>query len=433
MSTPDNIRELLNKRAEETSKDMIAWRHHLHRHPELSNREIKTSAFIANRLREMGLDEVKTGIAGHGVLGVLRGGLAGSGVALLRADIDALPVVDESGVDFASTVVDQDYPGGPFPVSHACGHDCHTAMLLGAMRILAEQRGSLPGTVLAVFQPAEEGAPYPEAGGAKAFIDTGVLDEFSPTAAFGMHVQPYPKGMVSLMSGVQFGASSMIRIVITGEQVHGSTPWMGTDPMPAVGAILTSIGQVYRSTDAFSPKTASIGHIEDVGRFNVIGRSVTLWGTIRTLSDQVMEEVQGKVRDLVHGIAQAFGCAAEVEYAQPVPAVSNTEEWVTKLRPSLAEVVGEDNIFVPDPTLGYDDVSEFIARFGGLYIGLGVQDTEFVGGQVQAVEGGRGIVPNHHPAFYADDETLTTGVKLHAHVAYNHLLAHTQNDTASSE
>ena len=212
-----------------------------------------------------------------------------------------------------------------------------------------------------------------------------------------------------------------MKITITGEQVHGSTPWAGTDPMPTVGAILTGIGQVYRQTDAFSPFTVTIGHVEDIGRFNVIGSHVTLWGTIRSLSDTVMADVQERVRTLVVGSAQAFGCEASVEYLQPVPAVHNEPEWVVKLRSSFENVVGADNIISPPASLGYDDVSEFVNRYGGLYVGLGVQDTEFVDGALIPTPGGRGFVPNHHPRFYADDDTLVTGVRLHAHIAIDHL------------
>lgn len=418
------LHQMLDARAQETADEMIAWRHHLHQHPELSNREEQTAAFIAERLESFGLDEVRTGITGHGVIGVLRGGKPGAGVVALRADIDALPVPDESGVDFASTVVDKEYPGGPYPVSHACGHDCHIAMLLGAMRILAEQRDELPGTVVAVFQPAEEGAPAGEEGGARTMMQAGALADLHPTVAFGMHVQPAPKGVVTLLSGNQFAASCMMKIEITGKQVHGSTPWMGIDPMPAVGAILTGIGQIYRQTDVFSPFTVSIGHIQDVGRFNVVGGKVTLLGTIRALSDKVMTQVQQRVERLAKGSAEAMGCGCEVEYLQPVPAVNNSAQWVEALKPSFIDVVGAENVIVPPPSLGYDDMSEFINAYGGLYVGLGVQDVKIVdGASLEPEEGGRGFVSNHNPAFYADDDTLVTGVRLHLHVAVDHLWA----------
>ena len=421
----DRLREILDDRARATCQKVIEWRHHLHAHPELSNREEQTAAFIADRLRELGLDEVRTGISGHGVVGVLRGGKGGDGTIVLRADMDALPVEEAPGVDFRSSVVDPDYPGGPFPVAHACGHDCHMAMLLGAMQALSEVRAELPGTVVAAFQPAEEGAPYPETGGARSMLDTGVFDDLYPTMAFGMHVQPFPKGMVSVLAGNQFGASCMVRIAVTGEQVHGSTPWAGIDPMPAVGAILTGIGQIYRQIPATSPMTVSIGHIQDVGRFNVIGGHITLWGTIRALDDAVMAEAQTRVRVLVEGAAASMGCTGEVEFLQPVPAVTNTSEWVEAALPSLTAIVGEGGIIAPPPTLGYDDVSEFVQAFGGLYVGLGVQDTRLVGDRLEPVPGGRGVVPNHHPGFYADDDTLVTGVRLHTRIAVDHLVNRT--------
>ncbi|MCS6711144.1 amidohydrolase [Brachybacterium sp. EF45031] len=425
--TPASVLDALDRRAEETAGDMIEWRHHLHQHPELSNREEQTAAFIAERLAEFDLDEVRTDVAGHGVVAVLRGGAEPdgdtAGTVLLRADIDALPVPDESAVDFASEVIDTGYPGGPFPVSHACGHDCHTAMLLGAMRILAEQRDQNPGTIVAVFQPAEEGAPPDELGGARHILDEGALDGLEPTMAFGMHVQPFPKGMVAARAGNQFGASCMVKITVTGEQVHGSTPWKGKDPMPAAGSILSGIGQIYRQLNAFDAFTVSIGHVQDVGRFNVIGRTVTLWGTIRATRQERMQELQERVERLAVGSTEAMGCTAEVEFLQDVPPVHNRTEWVEALSPTFADVVGAEKVLPSPPTLGYDDVSEFVNRYGGLYVGLGVQDTQLneAGDDLENEPGGRGMVPNHHPAFYADNETLVKGVLLHAHVAVDHL------------
>lgn len=416
-----DIREILNSHADAAASEIVSWRHHLHQNPELSNREEKTAAYIAERMREFGLDEIRTGVSGHGVIGVLRGGAGGDGVAVLRADMDALPVPDESGVDFSATVRDETYPGGAVPVSHACGHDCHMAMVLGAMKVFAENRDAIPGTVVALFQPAEEGAPIGEEGGARVMMNDGVLDDLHPTMAFGMHVQPLPKGMVAVREGVQFGASSMIKIAVQGKQVHASTPWHGVDPMPAVGQILTGIGQIYRQTDAFTPFTVTIGHIDDVGRFNVVPGQVTLWGTIRALDDDVMAEVQERVSRLAEGAGAAFGCEVEAEFLQPVPALENKTDWVEQMRPSIVAVVGEDNVVSPPPTLGYDDVSEFVRAYGGLYIGLGVQDTEVTGKGLIPTEGGRGLVPNHHPAFYADDDSLIVGVKLFLRVAFDHL------------
>ncbi|MFD4429806.1 amidohydrolase [Nocardia sp. NPDC058497] len=418
----NSIYDQFDQRAAAVADQVIAWRHTLHQNPELSNREVDTARLITEHLDSLGLDEVRTGIAGHGVVGVLTGGLPGDKVIALRADIDALPVPDECGVPFASTVVDDKYPGGPFPVSHACGHDCHTSMLVGAATVLAGMRDQLPGTVLFVFQPAEEGPPVDEKGGAREMLAQGALDDPAPTMAFGFHVTPYPKGYIGYRVGNQFGASSLVKIVITGEQVHGSTPWMGIDPMPAAGAVLTGIGQLYRQINAFDPITVSIGHIEDVGRFNIVGRTVTLWGTIRCAVEYDMPDVQKRLETLATHTAQAYNCTAAVEYLQDVPAVHNLQTWVDAGLPTLRKVVGDDRVVQTTATLGYDDVSEFVNKFGGLYVTLGVQDTAFGGpAGVEPVPGGRGIYLNHNPHFYADDDTLVTGVRLHSYVAYDHL------------
>ncbi|WP_280388055.1 M20 metallopeptidase family protein [Nocardia wallacei] len=418
----DAIYAGFDRAAAAVADQVVRWRHHLHQHPELSNRESGTAQLISEHLRSLRLDEVRTGVAGHGVVGVLRGGRPGDRVIALRADIDALPVPDLCGVPFASHVVDENYPGGPFPVSHACGHDCHTSMLMGAATVLAGARENLPGTVLFVFQPAEEGPPVDERGGARAMVDDGACADPEPTMAFGFHVTPYPKGYIGYRVGNQFGASCLIKIVITGRQVHGSTPWMGIDPMPAAGAVMTGIGQLYRQLDAFDPITVTIGHVEDVGRFNIIGERVTLWGTIRCAIETDMSEAQTRLETLATHTALAYNCSATVEYLQDVPAVHNGSRWMAAGLPTFRRVVGADKVVETAPTLGYDDVSEFVNRYGGLYVTLGVQDAELDdSGMPRPAPGGRGLYINHNPHFYADDDTLVTGVRLHSYVAYDHL------------
>lgn len=421
MST-DPVHAEFDKQATAVESQVIEWRHRIHQHPELSNREVKTARLIADHLTSLDLDEVRTGISGHGVVGVLKGGRPGDKVIALRADIDALPVKEDSGESFASTVVDQDYPGGPFPVAHACGHDGHTAMLLGAASVLAGMREELPGTVLFVFQPAEEGAPAGEESGAKVMITEGACDDPVPTMAFGMHLGPLPNGYVGYRVGNQFGASCMVKIVITGQQVHGSTPWQGIDPMPTAGAIMVGIGQLYRQLSAFAPITVTIGHVEDVGRFNIIGQTVTLWGTIRCTDEDDMGDVQKRLATLAEQTAAAYNCTATAEYLQDVPAVHNLTMWVDAAMPTLQRTIGAERIFQTDPTLGYDDVSEFVNKYGGLYLMLGAQDGELTDdGEMVPTPGGRGLVPNHNPHFYLNDDALLTGVRLHCTVAYDHL------------
>lgn len=401
---------------------LVDLRHHLHAHPELSNREVKTAALVAEHLRSLGLDEVRTDIAGHGVVGVLRGGLPGDRVIALRADMDALPVKETSGVEFASTAVDESYPGGPFPVAHACGHDCHTATVLSSATVLAEMREELPGTVLFLFQPAEEGPPVDETAGAQAMFDAGCLADPEPTMVFGMHVAPLPKGYVGYRVGNTYAASCLVRVVVSGVQTHGSMPWMGVDPMPAAAEIISGSGQLYRQLPAYNPISVSFGHVDDVGRFNIIGERVTLWGTIRCVIESDMPDVQARLRRLAEHAAMSYGCTAEVAFLQDVPAVNNTQEWIDAALPTVRRVVGAESVIEIPPALGYDDVSVFINAYGGLYLNFGVQDSVVVGQGLVPEEGGRGVVPNHNPAFYADDESLVDSLRVHVHVAIDHLL-----------
>jgi amidohydrolase len=400
---------------------LIEWRQHLHANPELSNREIKTAAFVAERLAEAGLDEVRTGIAGHGVVGVLRGGKEGSRVAALRADMDALPVRETADVPFASTVIDTDYPGGPFPVAHACGHDCHTATVLASAHVLSQVRDELPGDVLFIFQPAEEGPPVGEVAGAQAMLDVGAFANPEPTMVFAMHVSPLPKGIVGYHAGNQLAASCLVKITVEGQQIHGSTPWMGIDPMPPAASIITAAGQLYRQVPAQNPITVSIGHVEDVGRFNIVGQTVTLWGTIRCLIESDMAAVQEKLRRLAEHHAAAYGCTATVHYDQQVPPLNNTQPWLDAVLPSVRRITGAGNVIEIPPAMGYDDAGVLTKAYGGAYIMLGVQDTEFTATGLGVIEGGRGVAANHNPGFYADDETLVTSLRIHSHVAVDHL------------
>lgn len=429
--TIEKLHNLLDESVDEVNAQLIEWRRHIHKHPELPNREKNTAKLIADHLTALGLDEVRTHIAGYGVVGVLHGNQPGSRVIALRADIDALPVKEISDVDFISTFIDEDYPGGPFPVSHACGHDCHAAMLMAAASVLAKHRDQIPGTVLFVFQPAEEGAPLDEEGGALAMEKAGALSSPEPGMVFGMHVGPLPKGVVAYHIGNQYAASVVVKIVITGQQVHGSTPWLGKDPMPVVAEIISASGQLYRQVPAYNPVAISFGHIEDVGRFNIIGEHVTMMGTIRCSVESDMEKICAKLKNMAEHVALSQGCTAEVEFLQPVPALYNSEQWVQAALPTLEDVVGANHLIQIPPTLGYDDISVFIKRHGGLYVTLGVQDTTFNGSNLVAAEAGRGLWYNHSPRFYADDETLSTGVRLHVHIAADYLFGQLNVDNST--
>jgi len=420
--TNEQLYAAIDRLAAEHQRALVAMRRDIHAHPELSNREQRTARVVADHLRALGLDEVRTGIAGHGVVGVLRGGLPGERVIALRADMDALPVEESADVEFASTVVDKDYPGGPFPVAHACGHDCHVATVATTASVLARLRADLPGTALFVFQPAEEGPPIDETGGARAMLDAGALADPAPTMVFGMHVGPFPKGFVACRVGNALAGSCLVRVRVEGVQVHGSTPWLGVDPMPAAADIIGGAGELYRRIPAFDPVTVTIGHVEDVGRFNIVPGHVILLGTIRCSVDADMAEIQRRLRTLAENVARAYGCSATVEYLQDVPPVRNTRAWMDAAMPTLERVVGREAIVHSPPALGYDDVSVFVNTFGGLYLTFGVQDIRLDPVTLLApIPGGRGLVPNHNPAFYADEDALQTSVRIHANVAVDHL------------
>lgn len=419
----DTTRANIDAAAARVHTDLVEWRHHLHAHPELSNREVNTQAFIVERLTEAGVDEIHQGIAGHGVVAILRGGRDGDRMAALRADTDALPVKESADVEFASTVVDEDYPGGPFPVAHACGHDCHTATVLAAAHVLASVRNELPGSVMFIFQPAEEGPPVDETGGAQAMVDSGIFESTTPTMVFGMHVAPFPKGVVGVRVGNAFAASCLVRVTVEGKQVHGSTPWYGVDPYPVAAQIISGSAQIYRQVPATNAITVSFGHLEDVGRFNIIGSTVTMWGTIRCLDAADMSLVQDHLRRLVENSAIALGATATVDYLQDVPPVNNTPEWVATVRPTIERVIGAERVIDAPAALGYDDMSVFVRDFGGAYFNYGVQDTRLTGDSIEPEDGGRGMAMNHNPGFYADDDSLRDYLRIFAHVAYDHLLS----------
>lgn len=403
--------------------DVVEWRHDIHQNPELSNRETRTAGKVADHLRGLGL-EVRTGIAPTGVIGILRGGAPGDGVVALRADMDALPVRETVDVPFASTRVDGDYPEGPFPVGHACGHDAHTAMLMGAAVVLSQMRDEVPGTVMFVFQPAEEGPPIGEPFGAQAMLDAGAFNDPSPDMCFGMHVGPFPLGTVIATEGVQFGASEVVEITIHGSQTHGSSPFMGLDPLPVLAAIDNGFAQIYRQLDPTKPFTISIGKIDTVGRTNIIGGKITAWGTARATSGAVLDELNDRMRRVVEHAAQMHGLTAEFSVHQGVPPVVNTRPWLQRLMPSVERIVGAENVHALPPTMGYDDVSVLVGEFGGMYIMVGAQNVRLVDGELQPVDPHSptgGPVPNHNPGFYVLDEVLTTGVRAHAYVALDFL------------
>ena len=370
---------------------------------------------MADHLKSLKFDSVKTDIAPTGVVGILKGGKPGKKVIALRADMDALPVEEKVDVPFKSTVIDKDYPGGPFPVAHACGHDAHTTMLMGAAEVLAEMRDEIPGTVMFVFQPAEEGPPVGEPFGAEAMLKEGVFKDPKTDACFGMHTGPLPLGTVCYADPM-LAASTLFIIKIQGKQVHGSMPWLGLDTIPVLAAINDGFAQVYRQVPATEAITISIGKVDTVGRDNIIGDHTVLQGTVRCVHDHVMGDVKSHLKRIVEHAAAMHGLTATIEFVQDVSSCPNTKEWLEKLMPSIERAAGAENIHVIPPMMAYDDVSAFVRAAGGLYVCLGTQNVKF---GKNGIEGD--MVANHNEGYYVVDEGMELGVRVHCYVTMDFL------------
>lgn len=396
-----NLQGRVDELVEQSSQELAQHRRHLHRHPELSNREQNTAAYLIDQLRRIGVDEIRSGLAGHGVIAVIRGQRLSTEqpdrIIALRADMDGLPVREATGLEYASTITTTDDEGATVPVAHACGHDCHMAVVLMAARILTSVRAELPGTVLCVFQPAEEGPPLNEEGGAQALIDSGAFDGIKPTMVFGMHVSPLPRGFVGYRAGAQFAASTRVEITFEGVPTHAAMPWLGKDPLLAAASTLVAAQGLTRHIPATQPATVTFGHLEDRGRYNTIGGVARLHGTIRCSDDSDMDLLKSRLGAVAEGQATSHGCTARVRFVQDVPALINHQSWIDAAMPTLRRALPDGHLVDAPQTLGYDDVSALVRRFGGLYLLYGVQDTQAAPGKpgtFEAVSGGRGLVPN---------------------------------------
>jgi len=421
---PEDYHDVIDELAGKLEAKVIGIRHDIHENAELPNREARTAKTISEHLKSLKFDAVHTQVGVHGVVGILKGGRPGNKVVALRADFDALPVEELADVPFKSTRVDEDYPGGPFPVSHACGHDTHAAMLMGAAEVLAEMREQIPGTVKFLFQGAEEGPPVGEDGGAAMMVKEGALEDPKPDVAFAIHSSPFPLNTLYYCKGDAMAASELVKIEVKGMGVHGSTPWMGKDPLTVAAEIIVALAQIYRQIPATEAITISIGKVDDSGRFNVIGDNITLWGTVRCIHERMMEDVNTRVERIATHVAQAHGLTAEVGFDQRVPAIYNEPEWVDRFMPTMERLFGHERIRTGPPQLGYDDHSCFQIACGGVYLFLGGQDTKWTETGLEPIDSGRPIPFNHNPHYYVKDEMLKTGVRMHANVAMDFLNSH---------
>ena len=382
---------------------VIAWRRDIHQHPELSNREFRTAAMVAEHLKGLGLDRVETGIAHTGVVGTLVGGKPGPVVAL-RADMDGLPVLERTGLPFASRARGE-YLGQDVPVMHACGHDTHVSMLMGAAEVLANNRELLAGTVKFIFQPAEEGPPAGEDGGAIMMIEEGVLDgPDAPEAILGLHAWPGNAGTLMYRSGSFMAAADGLQINVQGRQTHGSSPWLGVDPIYVAAQIATAIqGIPSRHLDITKgPAVITIGSIHGGVRGNIIPDEVEMQGTIRTFDSGVREELHAKLRNTVQAIADANGATATVTIEGYAPVTGNHPELLGKMMPTLQWAAGNDNVIEANLITGAEDYSFYQERIPGLFLMLGVSDPNIPLSDRPS---------NHSPLFNAEEEALIVGVR----------------------
>ncbi|MCC7548717.1 MAG: amidohydrolase [Burkholderiales bacterium] len=381
---------------------VIEWRRDLHRHPELSNRETRTARVVAEHLRALGM-KVQTGVAHTGVVGLLEGGRPGSVVAL-RADMDALPVTEEADVPFRSTARGQ-YNGQEVGVMHACGHDAHVAILMGVAQVLAGMREQLPGSVKFIFQPAEEGPPAGEQGGAIHMIEQGVLADPRPDAIFGLHViAGIPAGQITWRSGPLMASADWVTITVKGRQTHGAWPWMGVDPVVTASQIVLGLQNIVsRQIDVSKePAVVTIATVHGGTRKNIIPDNVELTGTIRSFDEGMREDIHARIEHVAKSIAQANGATAEVKIEKAVAVTSNDAALTERMLPTLGRIAGKDKLRVQPRVMVAEDFSYFQQKVPGLFFFLGITPPD---------QDMSKAAPNHSPRFYIDEAALVQGVR----------------------
>ena len=407
--TPERVNKQIDKIADKIEKKVIKWRRDIHQNPELSNREFKTAAKVAKHLRSLGID-VETEVAHTGVVGLLKGGKSGKVVAL-RADMDGLPVKEKVDLPFASKAKGI-YQEKEVDVMHACGHDNHVAGLMGAAEILASIRKDLPGTVKFIFQPAEEGAPLGEKGGAPYMVEEGVMDNPKVDAIFGLHAWPGKVGQAEYRSGPTMAAAERMRITVTGVQTHGALPWGGVDPIVISSQIILALQTIVaREVDITEvPAVVTIGSIHGGVRNNIIPEEVVMEGTIRTFKQEIKDHIHKSIKNKVEMIASASGAKANVEIFSGIAKVTYNEPSLTdQMLPSLQKVYGKENVLIRPFVTGAEDFPFFTDHAPGLYFFNGVSDDPSK------------AYPNHSPYFFADERNLKYGMKSMAQLATDYL------------
>ncbi len=402
--------------ADRVENQVISWRRDIHQHPELSFQETRTAKLVADHLTALGL-EVQTGVGGNGVVGILRGGKPGPVVAL-RADMDALPVTEVNDLPFRSAVKST-YRGQAVGVMHACGHDTHVAMLMGAATVLTGMKADVPGVVKFIFQPAEEGPPI---GGAGPMIEAGVLENPRVDAIFGIHVGPGPLHSIAYRAGPIQASADNLEILIKGRQTHGAMPWGGVDPIVVASQVVLGLQSIVsRQTDiAVSPTVITIGSIHGGVRGNIVPDSVTMVGTIRTFSETERAAIHARIKRTAENIAEAAGATATVSIERGYPVSANPAQLVSRMLPTLVRVTGSERVVEAPLIMASEDFSRFQEKVPGFFISLGVTspDADF-----------RTVAGNHSPLFMVYERALKTGVRAFASLTIDYMLGVAANVT----
>jgi len=416
--TQDNQYSLVDRYAQELEKTIIDLRRNFHQFPELSNREFKTAQKIADIMTQMGF-KVETGVAKTGVVAVLETGKPGPVVAL-RADIDGLPITENPQVTFASKER-AEFQGEEVGVMHACGHDAHTAMLIGAANIIKRLSGSFGGKVVFIFQPAEEGAPPGEEGGASLMVKEGVLERYGVDVMFGLHIRSMiDVGTIRYKVGGMMASANRFVIKIKGKPSHGSAPWSGVDPVTVSAQVVMGLQTIVsRQMDiSREPVVISVGKITGGVRNNIIAEEVEMVGTIRTLDPEMQIEVLDRIRRTVMHIAESAGASAEINIEEGIPVVVNNPELTRAMLPSLYNSAGEKNVIVTKAVTIAEDFSFFAQEVPALYFLLGAKSRD-----ISSLEASQ----HHTPDFYIDESSFVLGMKSLANLAIDYLKQNKDN------
>ncbi|MEO2266793.1 amidohydrolase [Pseudoalteromonas sp. YIC-656] len=401
----------IEKANQQVQEKLIEWRRHLHEYPELSNREFETAKYVAKHLKSLGL-EVQTGVAHTGVVAKLKGDKPGPLIAL-RADMDALPVTEQVDIPFASKQK-ATFRGQDVGVMHACGHDAHVAILMAVAESLVKLKSELAGEVLFIFQPAEEGAPAGEEGGAELMLKEGLFAQM-PEAVFGLHVtSSLNVGKVGLRSGPLMASSDKFTIKVKGRQTHGSRPWNGVDPIVASSQIIMATQTIAsRQVDVTkAPSVISFGAIKGGVRNNIIPDEVEMVGTIRTFDQDMRADIKDRIKHTAELTAQAAGAQADVHIDHGYPVTVNNPELTAAMMPTLEAVAGKDNVVITDLITGAEDFSYYALETPGLFFFLGITPQD---------QDAKSAPSNHSPHFYIDEQGLPLGVSALTQLVFDYL------------